>query len=332
MKLLKKYKYWLAVLLLSAGVVGCMFIEEIIHPDDAKVNETIDITVKIKLVPETDDNSRLVFAILAPKSWNIASTADVKFSTTGYTKGAGDVTNEKMTLMSDNELEFSTSSKWSTAFQSKIGLMGNLGPVEWVVFESSTSFVTEDPKKGGDPEIKATVNIKLKTGSQAIKVFMGYVFCGKHYGFGNDRYEDNALSKVLTVTGGSLPMLDYTTVTLVSTVPSTFGYGDIFSVLFEEKVGSIETALLGADKVYLYGKVIYNNGLEKTVDVINSKTLMEKIGETTWQKYIYPKEFFGLPADAVITKTYFHFSNEAKTIIVKDDEEDDDFLIMESPE
>lgn len=45
MKFLKNCKYWLAIFALPLVVVACMTIEEIVHPDDAKVNSEIDITV-----------------------------------------------------------------------------------------------------------------------------------------------------------------------------------------------------------------------------------------------------------------------------------------------
>ena len=45
---------------------------------------------------------------------------------------------------------------------------------------------------------------------------------------------------------------------------------------------------------------------------------MEKISETAYQKYIYPRHFFGLPADAEIEATYFHFTNEDRSIVVTD--------------
>lgn len=38
MKFLKNCKYWLAIFALPLVVVACMTIEEIVHPDDAKVN------------------------------------------------------------------------------------------------------------------------------------------------------------------------------------------------------------------------------------------------------------------------------------------------------
>lgn len=313
------------VFILPFLVMMCMTIEKITHPDDPQVNSEIEIGVDIKLVPDNDDNTQMVFAVLAPRSWNIAQSAVVTFSTTGYTKG--DVSNEQMTLMTTTETEPTTALPWSAALQSEIGLMGNLGPVEWVVFKSQTTFIITDED---EKLITANVKIKLTTGSQNIKLFMGYFFCGKNRGLHSEYYKANAKSKVITVTGGSNPMIDYTTVSLVSTVPESFGWGDIFSINFETVAGAVETPLKDAGKVFLYGKAMYSDGNDSSVvDVISEKTLMEKVGETTWQKYIYPKEFFNLPDDAVITEAFFHFTNEDQSIVVKQIS-GEDFQIVEN--
>ena len=314
MNFLKKYKSLILVIIFPAIMMMCITIEKITHPDNPQVNSEIEIGVDLKLVPENDDNTEIVFAVLAPKSWNIAQNAKLTYSTTGYTKG--DVVDEQMTLMPATENEPTTALGWSSALQREIGFMGNLGPVEWVVFKSQKTFIITDED---EKLITAKVKVKLTTGKQNLKVFMGYFFCGQHKGMNSEFYKANAKSKVMTVTGGSNPMIDYTTVSLVSTIPGTFGWGDIVSINFETKAGAVETALKDADKIYIYGKAFYSNGLDSTVvDVISTKTLMEKVGETTWQKYIYPKEFFNLPKGAVITEAHFHFSNQDQNIIVKD--------------
>lgn len=313
------------ILILPFIVMMCMTIDNITHPDDPQVNSEIEIGVDLNLVPGNDDNTKMVFAVLAPKSWNIADNAELTFSTEGYTKG--DITNEPLTLIPESEVEPTTALGWSSALQSEIGLMGNLGSVEWVVFESQTTFIITDEE---EKLIVADVKIKLTTGSQNIKLFMGYFFCGKNRGLHEEYYKENAKSKVLTVTGGSNALIDYTSVSLVSTIPASYGWGDIFSINFETETGVVETALKGADKVYMYGKAIYANGTDSSiVDVISDKTLMEKISETTWQKYIYPKDFFNLPDGAVINEAYFHFTNKDQSIVVTDISEDD-FLITET--
>lgn len=324
MKSLKKYRNWLITLIISFAIIMCMTIEDIIHPEDPKVNSEIEIVVKIKLTPENDDNTRMVFAVLAPKSWNIAQSAQLTFTTTGYTKG--DVINEPMTLVPASDMEPTTALNWPAAIQSKFGLMGNLGPVEWVVFQSQTTFIITDED---EKLITADVKIKLTTGPQNIKLFMGYLFSGKNRGFHNEYFKANAKSKVMTVTGGSNAMIDYTTVNLISTTPASYGWGDIFAINFQTVAGAVVTELNNADKVYLLGKVVYNNGAEVILNTTSEKTLMEKVGETSWQKYIYLKEFFGLPDDAVIDAAYVYFTNQDKSIIVRQTS-GEDFVITET--
>ena len=77
---------------------------------------------------------------------------------------------------------------------------------------------------------------------------------------------------------------------------------------------------------------MYDGGKEVIVDEISDKTLMEKISETAYQKYIYPRHFFGLPADAEIEATYFHFTNEDRSIVVTDPASGEDFLVSETVE
>lgn len=325
MKYFKKYRISIITIALLTMVMGCMTIENIIHPDDPQVNSEIEIGVDLKLVPDNDDNTQMVFAVLAPKSWKIAENAKLTFSTNGYTQG--DILNETMVLMSNTDIEPTTALPWSAALQSEIGLMENLGPVEWVVFRSQTTFVITDEV---EKLINAHVKIKLTTGSENIKLFMGYFFTGKTRGLHSEYYEKNAKSKVMTVSGGSNALIDYTTVSLVTTVPSNFGYNDLFSIVFQSQAGAVETPLKGEDEVYIYGKAIFAEGKDSIiVDGISDKTLMERIGNTTYQKYIYAPEFFGLPEGAVLTETYFHFSNGTQDIIVTQPS-GEDFLISEA--
>ena len=91
-------------------------------------------------------------------------------------------------------------------------------------------------------------------------------------------------------------------------------------------------APVAAAKPAIDGKAVYDGGKEVIVDEISDKTLMEKISETAYQKYIYPRHFFGLPADAEIEATYFHFTNEDRSIVVTDPASGEDFLVSETVE
>src|SRR5690554_1724376 len=93
-------------LILPLLLTTCMTIENITHPDNPQVNSDINIVVDLKLTPENDDNTKMVFAVLAPKSWNIAQNSELTFTTTGYTKG--DVVNEPLTVIPASETEPTT--------------------------------------------------------------------------------------------------------------------------------------------------------------------------------------------------------------------------------
>lgn len=323
MKLLKKYKIaGIAAIALAALVVACeMVVEEINFPEDAKVNTEITFTVKLKLVTETDDNSNMVFALLAPKSWDLKNNASLTLTTEGYAaQGYAEVVNEPMSLIPDSETEKSTALSYPAAYQSKIGVMGNTGPVEWTVFKSATVFHIND-KVSTDP-IYGTVTITLTTGADPIKFYLGCGFCGTTWGLdsesGEGRYTPNETAKIVTVYGEEGdPILDYTTTAAVSTTPSTFRYGDIFSVNFDAS----ETQLEGQETVYLCGKAVLADGTEKLMEEKVDKALMEAVSETSYQRYIYPKDFFGLNADAEISEIYVWFSNADGSVISKDGED-----------
>lgn len=338
MKFIRKYKYYLSLVALLFLVVTCMTIEEIIHPDDAQVDSDINITVKIKIVAETDGNSKLAFGILMPKAWNVKDNAILTL-TTNALFADNKVTNEPMVLMSATDKNPTDGMPWASSFQSRMGVLGNTGPMEWVVFKSATTFKIHD-QNPDQKVVEGTVNIKLHTGPRAVKFFAGYTFCGEAFGFHNEKYpkEDVVEAKLLEVTGGSDPQMDFTADPPISFVPATFGFGDIFSVRYNEANYITEGGLKGGD-VYLYAKVLYMEGglqKEKTVDETSAKTHMEPLGNlgavTSFQKYIYAKHFFDLPEDAEVLNIEAHFTNKDKSIVILNNETGGDFVIEETCE
>lgn len=338
MRFMKKYKYYLTLLGLLFIVAMCMTIEEIIHPDDAQVDSDIDITVKIKIVAETDGNSKLAFGILMPKDWNVKENAVVTLSTVAGFAG-NQVTNEPMVLVSSADRNPTDGLPWAASFQSRFGVLGNTGPVEWVVFKSATTFQIND-NIANQKVVDGTVNIKLHTGSRAVKFYAGYTFCAESFGFDGEKYpdEDVVEAKLLEVTGGDEPQMDFTADPPLSFVPATFGYGDMFSIRYNEPNYITEGGLKEGD-VHLYARVRYVEGgteKENIVDEISDKTIMESLGNlgsvTSFQKYIYPKSFFDLPGDVEIISIHVHFTNKDKSIVIVNNETGDDFLVEETCE
>ena len=309
-----------SLMLMAAECV--MSVDEIILPENAKPNTEQEITVKIRLVPGSDEsNSKLAFAFLTPKSWNAAKNASLTFTTSGYTtQGFDEVVDEAMELIPDTETEPSTALSWPMAYQSKVGLMDNKGPVEWTVFRSKTAFTIND-NVSKEPII-ATIKIRIKTGPENIKFFFGAGYTGAKRGLmteqensGDFRYVPNEIAVPFTVKGGSGAILDYTVTATVTTTPSVFRYGDIFAVNY-----IAEGSELAGKKVYLCGKAVLSDGTEKTVTTPSEATLMNSIGEDTYQRYIYPRHFFSVPEGKTIESINVWFCNADASIVVKEGE------------
>ena len=300
-----------------------MSVDEVILPENATPNTEEEITVKIRLVPGSDEsNSKLAFAFLTPKSWKSAQNAKLTFSTAGYTtQGFADVVDEEMELIPDTETEPSTALSWPMAYQSKVGLMDNKGPVEWTVFRSKTAFTIND-QVSKEP-ITATIKIRIKTGPENIKFFFGAGYTGAKRGLmteqensGDFRYVPNEVAVPFTVKGGSGAFLDYTVTASVTTTPSVFRYGDIFAVNY-----IAEDTELSGKKVYLCGKAVLSDGSVKEVITPSEATLMNEIGEDTYQRYIYPRHFFSVPEGANIESINVWSSNADGSVIVKEGED-----------
>ena len=141
--------------------------------------------------------------------------------------------------------------------------------------------------------------------------------------------------KLLEVSGGDEPQMDFTSDPALF-YPGYFHFGDIFSIRYNEPNYVTEGGLKNGD-VYLYGKVLYLvNGVEKekVINQISTKTLMEPLGDlgavTSFQKYIFPREFFELPVDVEILNIQVHFTNMDKSVVVVDNETGKDFLVEET--
>lgn len=324
----------LAILAAAVLTFSCMEIVDIIFPANPQVDSEIEITVITKLTTETDETTKMIFAALFPKSWKVTETISATLTTSGYaSQGYAEVVDQPMKLVNSTDVELTTQLPWVQAYQSKIGFMENKGDVEWIVFESKDEFIIND-KISTDP-ITGTVKIKVKTGSDNIKYFFAAGFCSKKSGFGgNDgRYKANETAKVLSVTGGSGVAYDYTVLPLVSTVPGTFRYGDIFSICFESMVEDEATALYETEEIYLCGTVTLSDGSTRSVDTTSGANLMKKKGEVSYYRYIYPMQFFNVPDGLSITDMNVYFTNKDRTVIVyKDNDTKEMFPIAQAAE
>lgn len=325
----------LAIIVTAILAFSCMEILDIIFPENPQVDSEIEITVVARLNTETDETAKMIFAALFPKSWKAPETISATLTTEGYIHhGYPDVTDQPMKLVDPSEVEPITQLPWVTAYQSKIGFMGNKGDVEWVVFESEETFITHDVVSNKAP-ITGTVKLKVKTGPDNIKYFFAAGWASKRSGFGaNDgRYKANETAKVLEVTGGTGASYDFTVLPLVSTVPGVFRYGDMFSVCFETKIEDQATELYGATAIHLMGEATLDDGTVLKVDSVSDDNLMKQKGDVSFYKYIYPYQFFNVPAGKEIVDLRVYFVDHYNTKSVwKNDEKTEMFQLVQNAE
>lgn len=316
-----------ALMAAAAVVFSCITFESVIWPTDPKANTTIDINVKIKFVPETERNGHFILAFLVPKSWNVSQTVQASYSATDVQSGGKviNITDEQM-LLANDYIEPTTMLPYNTAMLSKYEVLGNTGPVEWIVLRGTTYLNTV----GGDAATNTVANVKisLRTGSTNIKFFTAFATCLSDNGFNTEHGGEFVISdtQIVRVTGGS-GNDDFTVLKLVSTVPETFRYGDIVSIHFVSQIETTETVLKGENNVYLCAKAILDDGSEMVVEEKTDATLMEKLGDLKYRKYIYPKQFFNVPSGKNIVNMYTWFSNKDGSKVVK---EGDGYEVVQS--
>ena len=116
--------FCLLVAALPLLVVSCLFFDNIIQPESALVESEIEITAQLRVAPETNGNGRLVFAMLAPKAWNLKENATLLLTTTDYVnQGYSEIVNESLTPMPDTETDPKNGMAWSASFASVIGMV-----------------------------------------------------------------------------------------------------------------------------------------------------------------------------------------------------------------
>ncbi len=308
-----------AIVAAAALVFSCVEFTSIVWPSDVKANSDFEVEVNVHLEPCTEHDGRFVLAILVPKSWKVAETIEASYSGSNIQVNGNlvDITNEKMTLCNDYA-EPTTSMAYNNAMLSKFGVLGNTGPVEWVVMRGST--VVNVNGGGEHPYTTAKATIKFKTGPNNIKFFTAVATCLDDNGF-NDDHEDSTKEYIISdthiveVTEGA-GHDDFTVLHFVATTPQTFRFGDYVSIEFVSAIDDIETPLFGEDAVYLNAKCVADG---KTVT--GKPVLMQKNSEVLYSKYIYPKNYFGLAESANITDMWVWFTNKDGSKIATEGED-----------
>lgn len=319
----KGLKIGLAILATIAFIAGCIQLSDIIVPSSIETNSVAEFTIKGSVSPETGYGPEgIAIAMLVPTEWDVTNTAEITLTTSNLQNmyGVPDCVDEVMVPISNEPLakpiDGYADKTWAEAYSLKHGDLGNVnGDMEWVIFTNRDTKVTVSDKR---PErVYMTVKAKFKTGSTPMTCNLAFEFAGEKEGWEGVGFKDNLKTVTIKVGNGSV---DYTTYPLTSTVPSAYRYGDFFSVVFSSKVGDYATPLDGEAEVFMCGTAMLADGTTAVLDRKDDFTCMRRTGWHTYQKYIFPTHYFGLPKGTKITDLYLYFTNKDGSKVVMGEE------------
>ena len=332
----KGLKIGLAVLATIAFIAGCIQLSDIIVPSSIETNSVAEFIIQGSVSPETDYGPEgIAIAMLVPTEWDVTNTAEITLTTSNLKNmyGVNDCVDEVMVPISNvpiaKPIDGYAGKTWAEAYTLKHGDLGNVnGDMEWVVFTNRDTKLNVSDKR---PErVYMTVKAKFKTGSTPMTCNLAFEFAGEKEGWEAVGFKDNLKTVTIKVGSGAV---DYTTYPLTSTVPSAFRYGDFFSVVFSSKVADYATPLDGEAEVFMCGTAILADGTKVELDRKDDFTCMRRTGGHTYQKYIFPTHYFGLPKGTKITDLYFYFTNkDGSKVEMGDDYPDLGFQFQQSDE
>lgn len=337
MKRTKRINIFIGIALIALLMTMCMTITEVIQPESAAVNEEIEITVKVDMKPEQNNNNYFVFGVLVPKSWNIKGNATASFDSP-YDFGDGFPVKGPMRIAGDDFIAFpqdeakdvngqKNGETWSSEVEKNVGIGANYADVEWVVFISENKCKVRE-----NENFSGTVSLKLKVGDGHTKAQLGYFVGNANHGLkienpprddgkGKKHY-DYIFTDCMTITGAANDATDLCGPPPSSTVkiaPDNFLFDDIITIRFDAKEGldGANTSLYNASEVYVCATAHLTDGSTITVCGNNDKSKMTLVGNNIWELTIWPTGYFNVPAGNMITHLELNFQNSDGSIVVK---------------
>ncbi|WP_256010402.1 DUF4961 domain-containing protein [Desertivirga xinjiangensis] len=256
--------------------------------------------------PDPTYSTRLLVGIMVPKSWNARQNAVLSFKS-----GKGDEAN--MVLIPDSEVEPASGLNWSNAAKRRFGIGPNLfDDFEWLVYRSNNVYVFRN-----DDDINIDVTISCKLGPENMIAKLGF-FLGSSKE--NLRPEDTdytkfAFSDQFEVKNGTGEVIDFVNPQLSKIEPVKSLDNDIVTFTFDS--GVTHTALSNTDDLYLCAKAYgENNTVISEVCEQTARTRLSALGGKRYRLDLWPKGFFDVPSDVIISRIEYHYTDVTGNIKV----------------
>lgn len=321
---MKKFLKYFAFMALAcaAFMTACMYLDSLNvdqpQPDGTmapriKVGETATfvVTGHVDVSGDRDDADILVFAMLAPRSWNIRYNVVPTYRATE----ALDWDDEQTMSVIPN-----TSSPknmpgytWPEALMERFGLGPNrFNDMEWVAWQADVPVWIYN---GGHPQYEIT--IKCKVSDDNLTANLGFFVNDVADGMtGDDKYYKVAYSDPFTVYGGIGEEIDFSKLRFNTVEPSRALQDDLITFTFSGD--AYENDLIEAEAIFFEGTAYTASGAQYTVNARNEETLMrrENTFTHTYTTTLWPMGFFNVPEDETITHIDYVFTNRDGSKVV----------------
>lgn len=335
----KRINYHLAAAALACAVAlvvfSCVFLDSytIAQIDEkgepvyyAKANSDVTFSVQGHIECRTTDSegvtTKFVFAILAPRDWDMANKAVVT-----YKCDLADDRNQEMSMsvIPDTQLpKWGEGRTWVQCLISTYGVGPNvLDDMEWVVYQTDATW---NIRNNQDPTYQ--IFVRTKTGSRNLKCKLGFFVNHTDDGFsgGTDHKKVVFAEECFEVVGGRGMVIDFCNRHFNRVSPLTALQDDYVTISYQADVDpSVENnPLADTDDIYLQGKAVTTDGKVYYAPPTGVETRMNmqaSLGRT-FNLTIWPRGFFKVPSDEQIAYVDYYFSNADGSIIVNQSVDD----------
>lgn len=323
---IKKYLF-LSAISVFAVLAACIFIDnyDINQPQEDGTTAprvkaggvaTFKVGGHVDVIKDMDNGeTRLVFAMLAPRGWDVRNNATVTF------QGGGPYNIDEVQTMSPIPLSTPPHAKpgytWPEALMEKYGIGSNkLNDMEWVAWWADEAVPYSNGLK-----TDYTVTIDVNVGEENVIAYLGFFMSHSVYGMaddlnGNKHYDQTFTHEVFTVYGGPGETTDFTKVFLNMIEPARSLQDDLVTFTFAGESASND--LVKCDEVFFEATAYTAEGGVYTVNKRGDETLMTR-PNTFSQNYsitLWPVGFFGIPDGETITNIDYFFTNRDGSVKV----------------
>ncbi|WP_423128406.1 DUF4961 domain-containing protein [Gaoshiqia sp. Z1-71] len=306
-----KYLKIFAIVVFTVLMAQCIFLDSVDYEPSVIAGQEATYTMRIRIEPAENSatgGERLVIGYLVPKSWRAADNTVVTYTST-IDEGI-----KTMSLMpKDAQPKNMQGRTWPAALKERFGFGPNvLDDMEWVVYQTDGVYNVTNGEK-----IAVTVKLKTKTGTDNIRVKLGFFVNNSNDGFSTDTQRFKVMYTDCIDVVGPGPLTDFCQLHINSAQPLFATKNDLITIKYQGDL--FDNPLDDQDEIYLCATAFTED--EKTYTVcgqaMKSRMLRENPLGHTFSLTFWPAGYFGIPEGEEISRIQYSFKNAYGTIELK---------------